>query len=204
MILLDEEYGDLLNESDSEPIQAPLDEIVFEPEVRRHALTNASNLWIFCLATTYREHFIEVLIDRGSHNNFIQEGLVDKLGLQCVPAQRFLVYIGNGQFLLCDRMCVSIPLVLQGHEFLVDLYVLSICGLDIVLGMQWLWMLGPYIRNHEALTMEFTWKGKRGCLSGNLVTKPRQVTYNQFCALLHSEFVNFYTLQVVDARAPTI
>lgn len=56
------------------------------------------------------------------------------------------MYMGNGQFLLCNRMCVGIsfvlqgheflgiPFVLQGHEFLVDLYVLPICGLDIVLG----------------------------------------------------------------------
>ena len=86
--------------------------------------------------------------------------------------------MGNGQFLLCDRMCVSIPLVLQGHEFLVNIYVLPICRLDTILGMQWLQTLGPCIHDHEALTMEFTWKGKRVCLSGNLVTKPGQVTYN--------------------------
>ena len=55
---------------------------------------------------------MEVLIDTASHNNFIQEGLVDELGLQLVTAQGFCVYIGNGQFLLCDRICVDIPLIL--------------------------------------------------------------------------------------------
>ena len=52
--------------------------------------------------------------------------------------------------------------------------------------------------------MEFTWKGKKACLSVNLVTKPGQMTYNQLCALLHSESVSdFYTLQAVDARSTT-
>ena len=71
----------------------------------------------------------------GSHNNFIQEVLVDKLGLLSVQAPKFLVYMGNGQFLLCDRMSMNISLVLHNREFMVDLYVLPICGLDIVLGM---------------------------------------------------------------------
>ena len=87
MILLDEEYGDLSTDSESEPKQKPLEEIAPEPKVSLPALTNAYNLWIFCLVATYQEHSVEVLIDTSSHNNFIQEGLVDKLGLQCVLAQ---------------------------------------------------------------------------------------------------------------------
>ena len=147
---------------------------------------------------------MEVLIDTGSHNNFIQECLVDQLGLQSVPALRFFVYIGNGQFLVCDQICAIVPLILYGHEFLVDLYVLPICRLDIVLGMQWLHTLGPCVHDHEALTMEFTWNGKRVCLVGNLVTKPRQVSYNRLCALLQSTAVSYlYALQVIDSTTPT-
>ena len=126
---------------------------------------------IFRLAASYRDHSVEVLVNVGSHNNFIQEGLVDQLGLQPVTAPRFRVYMGNGQFLLCDKICMDVPLMLQGHEFLVDLYVLPICGFDIVLGMQWLRTLGPCVHDHEALTMEFNWKGKRVCLVGNMLQK---------------------------------
>ena len=103
-----------------------------------------------------------------SHNNFIQEGLVDKLGLLSDPAPKFHVYMGNGQFLLCDRMCMNLSLVIQGHKFMVHLHVLPMCGLDTVLGMQWLRTLGPCIHDHEALTMEFTWKNKQVYLLGNL------------------------------------
>ena len=138
MILLDDEFGEVVVPSESELTPQPLVNTVefeVEPEVSLHALTNASNLQIFHLATSYRDHSVEVLIDTGSHNNFIQEGLVDQLGLQLVSASRFCVYMGNGHFLLCDRIYIVVPLKLQGHEFLVDLYVLPICVLDIVLGM---------------------------------------------------------------------
>ena len=52
--------------------------------------------------------------------------------------------------------------------------------------------------------MEFTWMNKRVCLSGNLVTKPGQVSYNQFCTLLYSKFVSYlYTLQEVHTTMAT-
>ena len=91
MILLKEDYGELPNDSTSDTNPATMDEIASKPEVSLHALTIASNLQIFCLTATYWEHIVEVLIDTRSHNNFIQEGLVEKLELQSVPAQRFCV-----------------------------------------------------------------------------------------------------------------
>ena len=68
--------------------------------------------------------------------------------------------------------------------------------------MQWLRTLGPWVHDHEALTMEFFWKGKRVCFSGNLVSNPDTVTYNQFCAFLHTEAINqVYTLDAVGPFA---
>ena len=174
MLLHDDECIDSPTATNTKAIQASRTEIVSEQEVSLHAFTNNSNFWIFHIAASYKEHSLEVLIDTCSHNNFIQEGLVEKLVLFSVLAPKFRVYMGSGQFLLCDSICMNIPLLLQGHEFIVDLYVLPICGLDIMLGMQWLRALGPCLHDHEALTMEFNWKGRRVCLSVNVVMKPGQ------------------------------
>lgn len=80
----------------------------------------------------------EVLIDTGSNNNFIQEALVEKLGLAWEETKRFKVYMGNGNYLVCCKKCREVGLEMQGHCFKVDLFVLPIWGLDVVLGMQWL------------------------------------------------------------------
>lgn len=51
-----------------------------DPEVSLHTLTNASSHHIFRLTTQIHQKTVEVLIDTGSHNNFIQEDLVEKWG----------------------------------------------------------------------------------------------------------------------------
>ena len=79
MILLDEDYGELPNDSTSETIPTTVDELLMN---HKSAFKPLLMLPIFGYsAATYREHFVEVLIDIGSHNNFIQEGLVENLGL---------------------------------------------------------------------------------------------------------------------------
>lgn len=102
--------------------------------------------------------------------------------------------MGNGQHLVYQQKCVGVPLVMQGHLFEVDLFVLAICGLDVFLGMQWLRTLGSCHHDHNALTMEFTWKGKQVRLVGESRLNPSSITFAQkrtiletvdFCALFH-------------------
>ena len=44
----------------------------------------------------------------------------------------FRVFIGNGDFLLGTQHCPAIPIVLQGHTFTIDLFVIPIEGPDVV------------------------------------------------------------------------
>ncbi|KAF4377290.1 hypothetical protein F8388_012391 [Cannabis sativa] len=128
-------------------------------EVSLNSLSNSANPRIFRLMAKHKAKCLEVLIDTGSNNNFIQESLAGHLGLLCEDTKRFKVYMGNGNSLLCSKICRDVELILQGHQFVVDLYVLPIWGLDVVLGMQWLQTLGSCIHDHRALTMEFNWQG---------------------------------------------
>ncbi|XP_062109432.1 uncharacterized protein LOC133820560 [Humulus lupulus] len=159
-------------------------EDVTEEEVSLNSLSNSLNPRIFRIMAHHGSETLEVLIDTGSNNNFIQEALVAKLRLQCEDTKRFRVYMGNGNFLMCSKVCKGAELSLQGHCFAVDLFVLPICGLDVVLGMQWLQTLGPCIHDHKALTMEFSWQGKTVKLAGLTDTYPQRLSYTQFHALL--------------------
>jgi hypothetical protein len=54
----------------------------------------------------------------------------------------------------------------QGWKFSVDYYILQLEGYGVVLGTQWLWMLGPIQWNFETLEMQFAWNGKPVVLQG--------------------------------------
>jgi hypothetical protein len=46
------------------------------------------------------------------------------------------------------------------------LFVLPLVGCDVVLGIQWLRLLGPILWDFVALIMEFTYVGNRCLLKG--------------------------------------
>ena len=48
----------------------------------------------------------------------------------------------------------------EGHKFGMDLFILPIQGADVVLGIQWLKLLGSVITNYKLLTMNCQWNGK--------------------------------------------
>ncbi|XP_060969861.1 uncharacterized protein LOC133037067 [Cannabis sativa] len=154
-----------------------------EEEVSLHSLSNSMNPRIFRLMAYHGSETVEVLVDTGSNNNFIQETLAEQLKLPYEETKRFKVYMGNGHFLLCSKLCRNVELTLQGHSFTVDLYVLPIRGLDVVLGMQWLQTLGPCIHDHKALTMEFGWNGSTVKLEGSKEVAAHQLTFSQLHAL---------------------
>lgn len=55
---------------------------------------------------------------------------------------------------------------LQGVVFSLTLYSLPLIGLDIVLGIQWLELLGSVMCDWKRLTMEFLWENKLRRLTG--------------------------------------
>lgn len=81
-----------------------------------------------------RQH-LHVLIDSGNTHNFIKPQWVERLGLKIQSIPAFRVYIGNGNFLICRFQCLQVPLVIQGHTFKLDFYILPIEGPDAVLGI---------------------------------------------------------------------
>ena len=108
-----------------------------------------------------------VLVDGGSSHNFIRPDVVEKLKIEVATVPVFRVYVGNGQSLPCSQLCRRIPLELQQHIFTVDLYVLPIHGPEVVLGIQWLSLLGQVTHDYAALTMDFSWEGRRIKLKGD-------------------------------------
>jgi hypothetical protein len=90
-----------------------------------------------------------VLVDSGSTHNFIQNRVTKQLALQGSSTHEFQVLVGNGETLECSSLCQQVELRLGTHPFLVDLFVLPLIGVEVVLGVQWLKILGPVLTDYK-------------------------------------------------------
>lgn len=114
-----------------------------------------------------------MLIDSGSTHNFIQDFVAYKLGVGLQSLQEFKVFIGSGDYLVCREVMRQVSLIIQDITLNEDLYVLSMEGANIVLGIQWLEKLGAVTCDCKKLSMEFELQGKKIMLQGDL---PSQVS----------------------------
>jgi hypothetical protein len=76
------------------------------------------------------------------------------------------VRVANGEKLKCQGRFEEVGVDLQGTYFSLTLYSLPLTGLDLVLGIQWLEMLGSVVCNWKQLTMAFQWKNQLRQLRG--------------------------------------
>ncbi|XP_061338071.1 uncharacterized protein LOC133284947 [Gastrolobium bilobum] len=135
-------------------------------EAALHSLEGESNPRALQFRVHFRSRLVAILVDSGSSHNFIQKQLVDSIGLPTVKVPKMRVFLGNGEFLTCDRKCLSVPLQIQGYAFAVDLWVIELSNLGVILGISWLSSLGRVIHDYAELTMEFMTRDGRVILKG--------------------------------------
>jgi hypothetical protein len=82
------------------------------------------------------------------------------------------VRIANGQEVTSPGKCSDLSLRMQGTEFVVGLYILPMAGCDVVLGIQWLKLLGPILWDFATLSMEFVYARQKCALKGLQQDKP--------------------------------
>jgi hypothetical protein len=102
---------------------------------------------------TIHNHRVLVLVDSGSSHKIIQPRIATFLNLPIQPLSSFTVMVGNGEHLHCTGICNDIPVLINDHTFHTSLYVLPIQGADMVLGVQWLQTLGPFVSDFTIPSM---------------------------------------------------
>lgn len=118
------------------------------------------------LTVNVSSHTVMMLIDSGSTHNFISDRLASMLHLPVKPTKPFIVRVANGQRLHCQGKFYKVPMNLQGIEFYLTLFYLPLSGLDLVLGIQWLELLGLVVCIWKDLTMDFIWNNQARRLQG--------------------------------------
>jgi hypothetical protein len=90
---------------------------------------------------------VSVLIDGGASHNFIDSALLQRRHIPTVEFEGFKVEVAGGSTMPCNRYILRMKLTLGRHELAQDFYVMDLPDTNIILGVQWLSMLGPITTN---------------------------------------------------------
>jgi hypothetical protein len=117
-----------------------------------------------------RNQQVIILIDLGSTHNFVDAKLAEVLGIVSTSRDAIKVRIANSQIISSLGKNHDVTVKMQGNLFKMDLYILPLAGCGIVLGIQWLRLLGPILWDLDHLTMEFQY-GNRRCVFARIATR---------------------------------
>jgi hypothetical protein len=108
---------------------------------------------------------ITILIDFGSTHNFVDINLLRQLNLFVYPLEDLMVTTIDGQQIKGVGRFHKVYVHIKNMELQIG-YVFYLCGMDKVLGEEWLMQLGTYTTNLQEKFMEFKWHGNNYNLYG--------------------------------------
>lgn len=150
-------------ETDGEEEAEPKSEVV---EISLHAITGTVASQIMRVPAKIKGCSLMALLDTGSSHNFLNRAWVSRIGMKAEEGARLSVMVANGEKLPCMGHLPGIPIEIQGNQFQVDFFVISLEGCDAVLGAQWLATLGSILWDFALLTVAFQWQGQLVTLGG--------------------------------------
>lgn len=145
-----------------------------------------------------------MLIDGGSTHNFVQDSIARFLNLKAQPTHPLRVMVGNGGELRCSQIRKDVQVIIQGHKFTLDFFVMPLAEADLVFGVQWLKTLGPVITNYLTLTDQFYIGDKLVALQGKSAHSPREISHNQVKRLISTNRASaYFHIQMSPTQAQT-
>jgi hypothetical protein len=132
---------------------------------------------------------IQILVDGGSSDNFLQPRIAHFLKLDIAPAPLFKVLVGNGNSLSPEGSIPELCVAVQNHDIKIPVYLLPIVGADLILGATWLATLGPHVADYKALSIKFFDKGKYITLQGERSQVPQQAQLHHMRRLYQTDAI---------------
>nr|GEY34905.1 transposon Ty3-G Gag-Pol polyprotein [Tanacetum cinerariifolium] len=153
----------------NDALETQADEV--QGEISFHAIFGTILPQTLRLPGRIQNKYVVVLVDGGSTHNFVDQELVNRLGLQVDPNVNFSVVVANREKLACTGRVQNLSLVVQGCVISTDFFVLPVAACPIVLGVQWLKSLGPIEFDFNNLTLGFHIAGSHHKLQGFKASK---------------------------------
>ncbi|MCH79303.1 transposon Tf2-1 polyprotein [Trifolium medium] len=108
--------------------------------------------------------------------------------------------VGNGEFLRCTGLCNEIPITVNKHTFSLSFYVLPIQGADVVLGVQWLQTLGPFVSDFTIPSMQFYHHNSLLTITGSKTSSVTPASYNQINRMIHTDSIaTFHSITIIPS-----
>ena len=130
---------------------------------------------------------VTMLVDSGSTHNFIESRVTKKLNIFIYPTASFQVSIPGNKTTPCDGRCHKVELAIKEYKIRSPMYVIEIRGVDIVLGAQWLEMLGTVELNLQEQFIRFYENGRRYKLYNINCPPPQIVSSNKMEKMIKRE-----------------
>lgn len=144
-------------------------------------------------------HVVQVLLDGGSDDNFLQPRVANFLQLPILPIPSFKVLVGNGNALQVEGLIIGLQVIIQKTVLNVDVYLLPVMGADLILGTSWLATLGPHITDYNKLFIQFVLQDQLITLQGDRSLKPQMTSIHQLHRLYSTKAIDScYTLSISD------
>ncbi|KAK4389883.1 hypothetical protein Sango_2325300 [Sesamum angolense] len=146
------------------------------------ALSGSPSPWILRLQAHIQGHRVILLVDSGSSHNILHPQVVSYLHLPVEESlPNFTVTVRKDASIACTGHCQSMPLVIQGNDFDVPFYLLLIHYSDVVLVVQWLQSIGPFVLDFSSPSMQFYSKDSLIMLTDSLLSSLTPATLHQIC-----------------------
>ncbi|CAJ2644751.1 unnamed protein product [Trifolium pratense] len=188
LMLLQYDDGDtqLFDESPDPPdlTTNSLDTNLPELHLSMNAMKGTNNMGVMRFAGSIGHIDVQILIDGGSSDNFVQPRIAKFLKLPVEPAPIFKVLVGNGEIMTAEGVIKQLPINIQSHKLEVSAYLLPVAGADVILGASWLATLGPHVADYASLTLKFFLNGKFVTLVGDPIARPSPAQFHhlqRFC-----------------------
>lgn len=94
---------------------------------------------------------LRILIDSGNTHSFLDEELGKQLGCQLVAVQPVNITVANAGQLTYNFTCQNFHWCTQDQTYTTDILLVPLENYNMILGVQWLMMLGNITCNFDEL-----------------------------------------------------
>jgi hypothetical protein len=121
-----------------------------------------------------KRRIVHILVDPGATHNFINRPLANSLGLAEVEVPPLEVTVADCSSYIIKHAYKRVPIAINEFSMHLDFYPFRLPGVDAVLGLHWLRLLGTVCHDWANLTMSFTWHGKEHNFKGLSLASRRE------------------------------